>query len=102
MSHMERLRHIGPAVVDHDLLFLLRRLQAELRLRRHGLYHLQQIRFGKLQIQEARRHRCRLAEHPAALQLFCNFPCNGNGRFFVLFCPGHGAVALVFAKVGAV
>ena len=54
VTHMHRLGHIGPAVVDHDPARLRQQRGARARVERDGLGALGQHRAGQAQIDEAR------------------------------------------------
>ena len=115
MSDMQRLGDIRSAVVDDDLLFLLRRRQAPLSVRTR-LSHLLQIAGQKcrlqLQIEESRfdrfcRFKHRLLHRPvrarfALRQFRCHRVGNHKRRFVILLCAGHRAIALKLTQIRAV
>ncbi len=102
MSHMERFRHICPAVVNHNFLRFIGRFQPELRLFPHLFYLFQEKGSGDFQVQETGSHRGGLLKYPALRQARRHIPCDHHGRFPIFLRPCHGAVALIFTQIGAV
>ncbi len=102
VPHMKRLRHIRPAVINNDLLRLLRHLQAEFLTVSHPAQIIPHKRLRHLQIQKARRHSGHLRKDTALLQLSGHILSDHKRRFMIFLRTRHGAVALILAQIGSV
>ena len=99
---MKRLRHVGTAVVDDNLLILTERVTAKiLRLR-----HLRKVRSKvsgiQLQINKAGINRGRFQEHRVLFQLLYYAVRNLDRRLVIRLGSCHRAVALIFTEIRAV
>ena len=101
VADVQGLCHIGSAVVHHDGLALTDFLHAEVGGGAHGFQIICQKRAGGFQVDEARHHG--LAQIIVAfVQLSHHFLGDFDGSALILLGSGQGAVALIFAQVGAV
>ena len=102
MSHMQRLCHIGTAIVDHDGLGMCRRLQTKLLAGAHFIQIIADKSLLHFQVQESRCHCIHLRKHVLCLQDGSHVPGDHDGRFVVLLGSRQCAVALIFTQIGAV
>ena len=99
MPYMERLCHIGAAIIQHNFLCLFWHLQPEFLILNHAVQIFLQKNRADFQIQKSRRHCIHFFEYPAAFQRFRHLLCDHNGRFLIALRPGHRPIALVFAQI---
>ena len=102
MAHVQRLCHVGPAVVHHNGLGLRLRLQAEAGSLGHLRHIVPKISGVQRQIQKAGFHSLNPCKHGLALQLRRHGLGQLQRRAVGLLGRRHGAVALVFTQIRAV
>ena len=103
---MERLRCIGSAVVDDDLLRLMG-IEAEVLMEVHLVQILRGELLGYVQVDEARHDRRDLGEHHDVtllhgLQLLHHLVCDIHRLLVILLRTGHRTVRLILAEVRTV
>ena len=106
MSHMKRFCHIGSAVVDDDLFARRDGVSSQAFIQAHAPHIIRHKLTGKLQVEESRFHSLDRLEHAATV---FRFPClfqdrrhmlrDHDGCLVIQLRAGHGAVALVLAKI---
>ena len=105
---MQRLGHIGAAVVDDDLLRLFRDRHSQTVVKAHLLQIGPQKALIYIQVEEAGLDHFHLGKHIRACAFifrrksFCHIIRDHKGRLMITLCTCHGTVALIFAEVGAV
>ena len=102
MSHMERLGHIGAAIVEHNGLGRSLRLHAEGRRGGHTRHIVPQNRRAHRQVEEAGLYRLHLCEHRFPLELLSHSFRQLQRRTVRLLGCRHGAIALIFAQIRAI
>ena len=102
MTYMEGLCHIGAAVVHHHSSGIGVMLQTVTLGLAHVGNIVLQVFSGDMEVQKTWVDGRDLREHGLVLQLRCHGVGNLDGSAAVGLCRRHGAVALVFAQVGAV
>ena len=105
MTHMERLCHVGPAVIHDNSLRLLRCFQSQLICPGHGTRILCQKLLGQFQVDETRHHSHCLGKNrvgAAGDQMFHHLVRYINGLLLICLSRCHGTVALVLTQVGTV
>ena len=102
MADMERLCDVGSAIVEHNGARRTLGGHAEMRVLRHLCKIAGQIFLRNAQIQEAGLYGLRLRKQRVAVQLRGDLLRDLDGGLVIGLCGGHGAVALVFAQVGAI
>ena len=102
MPHMKRFCNIGSAVVHHNRLRVLCRLQAELRFLLHLTYVIRKKLRSDGKVDKSGGNSLRLRKERILRKNLYNFIGNQNRSFMVLLCGGHGAVALILTQSGTV
>ena len=98
MPHMQRLGHVGPAIVHHNRARRLLLGHAQVFVRAHLLEPGAEILRRQAQVDKAGRHRLGLAEG-CMVQLRRHLAGNGNGRLVIRLGRCQRAVALIFAQI---
>ena len=102
MADVQGLGHVGAAVVHHHGARLGIPGHAEAGRGAGLLQVFCQEGRSQPQIQKARRSGLHLGEGRVVSQLYSHVVCDLDGGLVIGLGRGHGAVALVFAQVGAV
>ena len=101
VANVQRLGHIGAAVIHHNGLWHRLLFHPEVRVMPHGRQIGLQERAGHPQIDKT-GHRSSHRLKVLVMQLLCHSLGNLNGRLVIRFGGGKSAVTLVFAQVRAV
>ena len=101
VTDVQRLCHIGSAVVNHDGLAFAGFFNAKIRFQTHFFQIILQKCIGKVQIQKAGHNGFDLGKI-VAVQLCGNLLCDLNGGALIYLGSSQCAVALVLAQVGTV
>ena len=102
MSHVKRLRHIGAAVVNHNLLRRLWHLQPKLLISPHAAQIIPHESLRNLHIQKARRCRCHFRKNRTLLQPAGYILRDHKRRFMIFLRSCHSAVTLILAQIRSV
>ena len=114
MSHMQRLCHIGSAVIHNNGFSMTNFIQPQLRSLSHTFHILCQIQGIDTKIDKSRHYCIDIliqknrsfscsSSHTALLLQLCNYIWSNINRFlFIGFCSCHSAIALIFTEIRAV
>ena len=102
MSHVNRLGHVGSAVIQNDFLGAVRLFHAHPLAAGHLIHIFRQKLSGQTDVDKSRIYRLHGREQGAAGKLCRHILRNHNGSLPVCLRRRHGAVTLIFTQIRSV